>query len=65
VLTIFKALLASAGEYIGDVETASLRKREPGKAYTHDGVTIHGTMEDGRRFTLELEVEDEHDRDQP
>lgn len=59
MLVIFKALMAAAEEYIGDVEAASLRKREPGKAYTHDGVTIHGTMEDGRRFTLELEVEDE------
>lgn len=58
MITIFKALIAAAEGYIGDVETASLRKMEPGKAYTHDGVTIHGTMENGRKFTLELEVED-------
>lgn len=57
MITIFKALIAAAEEYIGDVETASLRKREAGKTYTHDGITIHGTM-GGRKFTLELDLED-------
>lgn len=58
MLVIFKALMAAAEEYIGDVEMALLSKREPGKAFTHDGVTIRGTMEDGRKFALEMEVDD-------
>lgn len=58
MLAIFKALMAAAEEYIGDVETASLCKMEPGKAYTYDKITIRGTMEDGRKFALEMEVDD-------
>ena len=59
MVTILKALISTAEEYIGDVETVKLEKREKEKLYTHDRIIICGVSDsDGRKFELELEFED-------
>jgi hypothetical protein len=59
VVTILKALISTAEEYIGDVETVKLEKREKEKLYTHDRIIICGVSDsNGRKFELELEFED-------
>ena len=59
MVTILKALISTAEEYIGDVETVKLEKRDKDKLYTHDHIIICGvSYSDGRKFELELEFED-------
>jgi hypothetical protein len=59
VVTILKALISAAEDYIGDVETVKLEKREKDKLYTHDRIIICGVSDsDGRQFELKLELED-------
>lgn len=58
MLGIFKALIAASEKYVGIVEAAKLTRREDGKSYTHDGIQIEGCMKSGRKFCLELTVED-------
>lgn len=68
MLVIFKALMAAAEEYIGEVEEASLEKGIPGVTYSNDRVLISGSMENGNTFELILTVEEaktDCDRDQP
>lgn len=55
---IFKALMETAEEYIGDIHTAELDRKEPDKSYTEDKITIKGFMENGQPYTLRLEVGD-------
>ena len=55
---IFKALMEVAEEYIGEIHTAKLDRKEPDKSYTEDEITIKGFMESGRPYNLRLEVED-------
>ena len=59
MVTILKALISTAEEYIGDVETVKLEKREKEKLYPHDRIIICGVCDgNGRKFELELEFED-------
>ena len=58
MVTILKALMSTAEEYIGDIHTAKLDRKEPGKSYTDDEITIKGFMENGQPYTLRLEVGD-------
>lgn len=55
---IFKALMAATEDYIGTIETASLKRHEEGKSYTNDKIEINGVMESGRKFCLEFTMED-------
>ena len=59
MVTILKALISTAEEYIGDVETVKVKldKREKGKSYTSDRIVICGVSK-GRKFELELDFED-------
>ena len=57
MVTILKALISTADEYIGDIETVKLDKREKGKSYTSDRIVICGVSK-GRKFELELDFED-------
>lgn len=58
MVTILKALISTAEDYIGDVETVKLDKRDK-KSYLHDRIIICGVSDtDGRKFELELEFED-------
>lgn len=59
VVTILKALMATAEDYIGEIRTAALTRKEPDKSYTDDEVIIKGITEDGRGYKLRLEFEDE------
>lgn len=59
MLDIFKALIAAAEKYVGAVEAAKLSRKEAGKSYTHDNIQLEGCMKDGRKFFLELTIEDE------
>lgn len=61
MVTIFKAMIAMAEDYLGTIETASLHKHEHGKSYTHDSIQIDGVADGGRKFSLELTMEDEQD----
>ena len=58
MVTILKSLMSTAEEYIGDIHTAKLERKEPGKSYTDDEITIKGFMESGQPYTLCLEVGD-------
>lgn len=58
MVTILKALMSTAEEYIGNIHTAKLDRKEPGKSYTEDKITIKGFMESGQPYTLSLEVGD-------
>lgn len=58
MVTIFKALMSVAEEYIGEIHEAELDKQDPSKEYTHDEITIEGIMEDGRRYCLTVKLED-------
>ena len=58
MVMILKALMATAEEYIGDIHTAKLDRKEPDKSYTEDKITIKGFMESGQPYTLRLEVGD-------
>lgn len=58
VVTILKSLMSTAEEYIGDINTVNLSRKDPDKSYTEDGITIKGFMEDGRPYTLQLDVGD-------
>ena len=58
MVTILKSLMSTAEEYIGDINTVNLSRKEPDKSYTDDEITIKGFMEDGRLYTLKLEVDD-------
>ena len=58
MITIFKALIAAVEKYIGSVDEASLREKKPGRSYTKDGIEISGIAKNGRKFRLELTVED-------
>lgn len=58
MVTIFKALMSVAEEYIGEIHEVELDKQEPSKEYTHDEITIEGIMEDGRQYHLKLNFED-------
>ena len=58
MVTILKALIATAEEYIGEIHTAELERKEPEKSYTSDEITINGFMEDGRPYRLHLKVGD-------
>jgi hypothetical protein len=57
VLTILKELIVTVEEYVGDIETVKLDKREKGKSYTSDRIVICGVSK-GRKFELELDFED-------
>ena len=61
MITIYKAMMALAEDYVGNIRTASLSAKEEGKPYTDDGIKISGMTEDGRRFCLELTLEDRED----
>lgn len=61
MVTIFKKMVEMAEDYIGTVEEASLKKHEPGKSYTHDSIQIEGLTEDGRKYCLELTMEDKEE----
>lgn len=50
--------MSTAEEYIGDINTVNLSRKEPDKSYTDDEITIKGFMEYGRPYTLNLEVGD-------
>ena len=56
MLTILKELIMTVEEYVGDIETVKLDKREKGK-YTSDRIVICGVSK-GRKFELELDFED-------
>lgn len=58
MVTILKALMSTAEEYIGDIHTEKLERKELGKSYTADEITINGFMEDGRPYMLHLKVGD-------
>lgn len=58
MVTILKTLMSTAEEYIGNIHTAKLDRKEPDKRYTEDKITIKGFMESGQPYTLSLEVED-------
>ena len=58
MITILKALISTAEEYIGDVEEANLERRKKDSEYTHDQITVRGVMEDGRGFELKLRLDD-------
>lgn len=58
MITILKALISTAEEYIGDVEEANLERRKKDSEYTRDQITVRGAMEDGRGFKLELRLDD-------
>ena len=58
MVTILKALMATAEKYIGKIHTAELARKEPEKSYTSDEITINGFMEDGRPYRLHLKVGD-------
>ena len=58
MVTILKAMMATAEEYVGKIHTAELERKEPEKSYTSDEITIKGFMENGQPYTLRLEVGD-------
>lgn len=58
MVTILKSLMSTAEEYIGDIHTAKLDRKEPDKSYTEDKITIKGFMGNGQPYTLRLEVGD-------
>lgn len=58
MVTILKAMMATAEEYVGKIHTAELERKEPEKSYTSDEITINGFMEDGRPYRLHLKVGD-------
>lgn len=58
MVTILKAMMATAEEYVGKIHTAELDRKEPDKSYTEDKITIKGFMENGQPYTLRLEVGD-------
>ena len=58
MVTILKALMATAEKYIGKIHTAELERKDPEKSYTSDEITIKGFMENGQPYTLRLEVGD-------
>lgn len=59
MVVILKAMIAMAEEYVGDVHTAKLERKEHGKEYTHDRIKITGITEEGQEYTLELLLEDQ------
>jgi hypothetical protein len=59
VITIHQAMIALVQDYVGEIDTASLQKKEPGKSYTSDSIKIKGTTTSGRRFCMELTLEDD------
>lgn len=58
MVTILRALMATAEEFVGDIHTACLTRKEPDKSYTDDEISIRGFTEDGRAYKLRLEFED-------
>lgn len=58
MVTILKAMMATAEEYVGKIHTAELERKEPEKSYTSDEITIKGFMGNGQPYTLRLEVGD-------
>ena len=58
MVTILKAMMATAEEYVDKLHTAELERKEPEKSYTSDEITIKGFMENGQPYTLRLEVGD-------
>ena len=58
MIVILKSMISMAEEYVGEIHTAELDRREPGKEYTHDKITLTGITEEGREYTLELRLED-------
>lgn len=59
MITIHQAMIALVQDYVGEIDTASLQKKEPGKSYTSDSIRIEGTATSGRRFCMELTLEDD------
>ena len=58
MVTILKALMSTAEEYIGEIHTEDLKRKDPERPYTADEITINGFMEDGRLYRLHLKVGD-------
>ena len=58
VVTIFKALMSVAEEYIGEIHEAELDKKDPSREYKRDEIIIDGIMKDGRTYHLILNIED-------
>lgn len=61
VIDIYKAMIWLAEEFVGQIDTASLKKYEPGKSYTGDEIRISGVIENGRKYRLELTLENPED----
>lgn len=58
MVTIFKALMSVAEEYIGEIHEAELDKKDPSREYKRDEIIIDGITEDGRSYHLILNFED-------
>lgn len=59
MITIHQAMIALVQDYVGEIDQASLKRKEPGKPYTSDSIRIEGTATSGRRFCMELTLEDD------
>ena len=57
MLNVLKAMLVLAEKYIGSVDTVDLKRREPGREYTHDCIRICGRIGE-RCYELELRLDD-------
>lgn len=58
MVTIMKKLIEVSEDYIGEVKTVKLERKEKGRSYTNDKITVCGVCEE-REFELELIIKDE------
>lgn len=57
MVNILKALIFLTEKYIGTVDTVEMKRKEPGRDYTHDSIQICGKIAE-RGFELELRLDD-------
>ena len=58
MVVILKAMMACVEDHVGSISEVKLNRKEPDKTYTSDEIIIKGTMEDGKKFRMELAVDD-------